>query len=77
MCHLEEDHSPAILVNAVKLRLHVLVLLPGPLLDDRLDLLVTELLLGDPVVPLHVNLVEGLIELKSGPECLEEQPTSQ
>ena len=45
MCHLEKDHSPAILVNAVKLGLHVLVLLPGPLLNDRLDLLVTELLL--------------------------------
>ena len=91
MCHLEEDHSPAILVNAVKLRLHVLVLLPGPLLDDwpgeeqvyrcikeriLLDVFVTKLFLGDPVVPLHVNLVEGLIELKSGPECLEEQPAS-
>ena len=90
MCHLEEDHSPAILVNAVKFGLHVLVLLPGPLLDDwpgeeqvyrcineriLLDVFVTKLFLGDPVVPLHVNDVEGLIELKSGPQCLEEQPS--
>ena len=33
--HLEENHSPLILINVIKLCLHVFILLPSPLLNDR------------------------------------------
>ena len=41
---------------------------------NLLDILIAELLPGDPVVALHVNDVEPLVKLKSGSQGLKEQP---
>ena len=38
-----------------------------------LDVFITKLFLRDPVVSLQVDDIEGLVELKGGPQCLEEQ----
>ena len=38
-----------------------------------LEIFVTELLLGQPRVSLRVDGVEALVELKGGPECLQEK----
>merc|ERR1719500_2081496 len=65
---LEKNHSSLIGIDGVKLCLHVLELLAGPLLDESMDVVGAKLLLGDPVVPLHVDGVEALVELKRGPQ---------
>ena len=41
---------------------------------NLLDILIAELLPGDPVVALHVDDVEPLVKLKSGSQGLKEQP---
>ena len=41
---------------------------------NLLDILIAELLPGDPVVALHVNDVEPLVKLKIGSQGLKEQP---
>ena len=38
-----------------------------------LDVFITKLFVRDPVVSLQVDDIEGLVELKGGPQCLEEQ----
>merc|ERR1711860_172477 len=68
---LEQNHPSSVGVNGIKLRLHVLIFLSCPFLYQRLEILITELPLGQPHVSLRVYGVEALIELKGGPECLQ------
>ena len=42
-------------------------------LSSLLEVLIAELLFGDPVVPLHVDNIEALVKLEGGPQGLQEQ----
>ena len=42
-------------------------------LVSSLEVLIAELLFGDPVVALHVDNIEALVKLEGGPQGLQEQ----
>merc|ERR1719346_328872 len=71
---LKQNHPSLVCVDCVKLRLNILNLAPSPLSQQSNYLFAAELLLRNPRVALHVDLVEALVELKGGPEGLQEEP---
>ena len=72
--YLKQNHPSLVCVNRVKLCLNILNLTPSPLSQQTNYFFAAELLLRNPGVALHVDLVEALVELKGGPEGLQEEP---
>ena len=71
--YLKQNHPSLVCVDCVKLRLNILNLAPSPLSQQSNYFFAAELLLRNPRVALHIDLVEALVELKGGPEGLQEE----